>query len=269
MSNLFYAFIVGLVQGVAEWLPISSKTQVLFVSQILFGLPLNVGLAFGLFMEIGSLGSASYYFRREILSLLHDRKLLVYLIVVTAVTAVEGVPLYLIAEKLLTGAYNLGLPMIVLGAFLIGDSVYIRYSRAVIRNGDLDTMGMKHYIIIGAAQGFAALPGVSRSGMTVSTMLFMGVNPKDAFRLSYLAYIPASIGAFLTTLVFSKAELKVALSNFDVTGLAVAIVTAFLIGIFSISALLRFAKRNDIYKVTLALGTLAVAIGVLAAVGSI
>jgi len=269
LSNLLYAFIVGLVQGVSEWLPISSKTQVLFVSNILFGLPLNVAFAFGLFMEIGSLFSATFYFRREIVSLLHDRKLLAYLLVVTLVTGAEGIPLYLISDKLLSGAYNLGLPMMLLGCFLIGDGIYIRYSRRTPRTGTLAEMGLKQYIIVGAAQGFAALPGVSRSGMTVSTLLFMGINPKDAFRLSYLAYIPASIGGFVTTIVFSRAELKVALSNFDATGLGVAIVTAALVGIVAISALLRFAKRNDVYKVTLFLGGLAFAIGVLAAIGSI
>lgn len=269
MSNLFYAFVVGLVQGISEWLPISSKTQVLLVSTILFGLPLNVALAFGLFMEVGSLGSATFYFRREIASLLHDRKLLVYLLVVTIVTGIEGVPLYLYAEDLLTGAYNLGIPMVILGSFLIADSIYIRYSRKQPRSGSLSDLKMKHYIIIGAAQGLAALPGVSRSGMTVSTMLFMGVNPKDAFRLSYLAYIPAALGGFLTTIFFSRSELKVALSNFDGTGFAVAIVTAALVGIVAISALLRFAKRNDVYRVTFILGALAMAIGVLVAFGSI
>lgn len=269
MANLLYAFIVGLVQGVSEWLPISSKTQVLFVSTILFGLPLNVAFAFGLFMEIGSLCSATFYFRREIVSLLHDRKLLVYLVVVTLVTGLEGIPLYLISDKLLSSAYNLGVPMMLLGAFLIGDSVYIRSSRKTPRTGSLAKMGMKQYVIVGAAQGIAALPGVSRSGMTVSTLLFMGVNPEDAFKLSYLAYIPASIGGFLTTVVFSKAEVSTALANLDATGLAVAIGTAAVVGVLAISVLLRFAKRNDIYKVTLFLGGLAFAIGLLAAVGSI
>jgi len=269
LSNLLYALIVGLVQGVSEWLPISSKTQVLFVSTILFGLPLSAAYAFGLFMEIGSLFSASVYFRKEIASLLHDRKLLGYLVVVTIVTGVEGVPLYLISDKLLTGAYNLGLPMVLLGCFLIFDGIYIRSSRKTPRTGTLNQLGLKQYIIVGAAQGFAALPGVSRSGMTVSTLLFMGVSPKDAFKLSYLAYIPAAIGGFLTTIVFSRTELSIALSNFDPEGLGLAIVTAFLVGIVAISALLRFAKRNDIYKVTLFLGAVAIAIGVLAAVGSI
>lgn len=269
LSNLLYAIIIGLVQGVSEWLPISSKTQVLFVSTVLFGLPLDAALAFGLFMEIGSLFAATFYFRREIVSLLHDRKLLVYLLVVTIVTGLEGVPLYLIAEKLLTGAYNLGIPMVLLGGFLIGDAIYIRYSRKTPRTGTLNDLGLKQYIIIGAAQGFAALPGVSRSGMTVSTMLFMGVSPKDAFRLSYLAYIPAALGGFLTTIVFSRSELSTALSNFDATGLTAAIITAALVGFVAISALLRFARRNDIYKVTLFLGGLAIAIGLLAAIGSI
>ncbi|MFI5421527.1 MAG: undecaprenyl-diphosphate phosphatase, partial [Nitrososphaerales archaeon] len=61
--NALYSVLLGLVQGISEWLPISSKTQVLFVSYALFGLPIAAGYAFGLFLEIGSLGSAIIYFR--------------------------------------------------------------------------------------------------------------------------------------------------------------------------------------------------------------
>ena len=106
-----------------EWIAISSKTQVLFVSTILFGLPLSAAFAFGLFMEIGSLFSATVYFRKETISLLHDRMLLVFPLVVTIVTGLEGVPLYLISDKLLSGAYNLGIPMIPLAAFLLSAEV--------------------------------------------------------------------------------------------------------------------------------------------------
>jgi undecaprenyl-diphosphatase len=269
LSNLFYSVIVGLVQGVSEWLPISSKTQVLFVSTILFGIPISAAYSFGLFMEIGSLFSAAFYFRREILSLLRDKKLFVYLLVVTIVTGVEGVPLFIISDRLLTGAYNLGLPMMLLGGFLIADAIYIRSSRRRPRTGTLQDMSLKQYVVVGLAQGFAALPGVSRSGMTVSTLLFMGVDPKEAFRLSYLAYMPAAIGGILTTVLFSKSELATALSYFDSLTISAAIITSAFVGIFAISALLRFARRNDIWKVTLALGALAFAIGGLAAIGSI
>ena len=269
LSNLLYSIIVGLVQGVSEWLPISSKTQVLFVSTILFGIPLDAAYAFGLFMEVGSFFSATFYFRKEILSLFRNRKLLVYLLVVTMVTGIEGVPLYLVSDQLLKGAYNLGLPMMLLGSFLIADGIYIKYSRRRPRTGTLEKMSLKQYVLVGLAQGFAALPGVSRSGMTVSTLLFMGVDPKEAFRLSYLAYIPAAIGGILTTILFSRSELTTAFSFFDSTTISAAIVSAALVGVVAISALLRFARRNDVWKVTLILGALAFAIGVLAAIGSI
>ena len=269
LSNLLYSIIVGLVQGVSEWLPISSKTQVLFVSTILFGIPLDAAYAFGLFMEVGSLFSATFYFRKEILSLFRNRKLLAYLLVVTMVTGIEGVPLYLVSDQLLKGAYNLGLPMMLLGSFLIADGIYIRYSKRRPRTGTLEEMSLKQYVLVGLAQGFAALPGVSRSGMTVSTLLFMGVDPKEAFRLSYLAYIPAAIGGILTTILFSRSELTTAFSFFDSTTISAAIVSAALVGVVAISALLRFARRNDVWKVTLILGALAFAIGVLAAIGSI
>lgn len=268
MVNLLYTILIGLVQGVSEWLPISSKTQVLLVSSYLFSLPVSVAFAFGLFMEIGSIGSALIYFRRDVLLLLRDRRLLVFLIVVTVVTGVVGVPLYLLSERLLQSAYNLGIPMAVLGVFLVADSIYIRYSRLSPKSGGLADLKLKHYIAIGFAQGLAALPGVSRSGMTVSTMLFMGVDPKDAFRLSYLAYIPAALGGLATTLLFSRGEIGTALTVIDPVGVAVAAVTALVVGLLVISVLLRFAKRNSIYIVTLVIGIIALAIGTLAAVGT-
>jgi undecaprenyl-diphosphatase len=70
--NFLYSAIVGIVQGVSEWLPISSKTQVLLASTVLFGFPLAVAYAFGLFMEIGSLGSALVYFRKDVLKVFRD-----------------------------------------------------------------------------------------------------------------------------------------------------------------------------------------------------
>ncbi len=268
-ANILYAIFIGLVQGISEWLPISSKTQVLFATTFLFGLPLNVAYSFGLFMEIGSLGSALAYFRKDVLSIFKDRKLFVYLLVVTLITGLIGVPLLILSDRLLQGAYNVGIPMTLLGLFLICDAVYIRYSRIKPHLGGLNDMTLKHYVAVGVVQGIAALPGVSRSGMTVSTMLFMGVDPKVAFRLSYLAYIPASLGAFLATLAFSRAEVNTAITAVDPAGVSIAIITAALVGLGVISALLRFAKRGNIYLITLVLGFLALAIGLLATFGSI
>ena len=266
--NPLFAVILGLVQGISEWLPISSKTQVLFASTFLFSLPLGVAYAFGLFMEIGSLGSAITYFRKDIWSLLKDRKLLVYLLVVTMLTAIVGVPLYYLTDKILSSnPYNVGIPMILLGLVLIGTGLYIRYSRRQPRPiAGLEEMRLKNYIIVGIAQGIAALPGVSRSGMTVSTMLLMGVKPEQAFRLSYLAYIPASLGAFFVTLIFSRSQVDTAIQAVEPTGVLIAILIAAIVGILVISYLLKFAKTSRIYVIDFALGAVALVVGIIATV---
>lgn len=265
--NVLYSIIVGVVQGISEWLPISSKTQVLLVSNALFALPLVVAYAFGLFMEIGSVGSALIYFRKDIVSLIRNRKLLVYLVVVTTVTAIIGVPVYLLVERILEGAYNVGIPMLILGVILISNGFYIRRSRASQMIGSLEEMKMKHYLAVGIAQGIAAFPGVSRSGMTTSTMLLMGVRPDVAFRLSFLAYIPAAIGAFLMTILISKKEVHAAIANIDSTGILIAIVSSAIIGLIVISFLLKLAKDSRIYMVNFVLGSIALVIGTITTIG--
>ena len=264
--NPFYAIILGLVQGISEWLPISSKTQVLFASTLLFSLPVAVAYAFGLFMEIGSVGSALVYFRRDIRVVFKDRKLLRYLAVVTLFTGIVGAPLYYLTDKVLsTSPYNIGIPMVLLGLVLIGTGLYIRYSRTKPRLAvGLEEMKLKNYVLVGIAQGVAALPGVSRSGMTVSTMLLMGVKPEQAFRLSYLAYIPASLGAFFVTLILSKSQVDTAIQVVEPTGILIAITTSALIGIVVISYLLKFAKTSRIYIIDFVLGSIALLLGIIA-----
>ena len=265
MVNLFYAIILGLVQGVSEWLPISSKTQVIFASTLLFMLPIGTAYAFGLFMEIGSLGSAITYFRRDILSLLHDRVLLKYLAIVTVTTGIIGVPLYYLTDKILTtNPYNLGIPMIILGLVLVTIGFYIRYARTRPAINMLEQLRVKHYVLVGIAQGIAALPGVSRSGITVSTMLLLGVKPDQAFRLSYLAYIPASLGAFGVSLLLSRGQVNTAIQSVEPFGVLIAIITAAIIGVLVIGSLLRFAKKTNIWLVDIVLGTIALAIGIVA-----
>jgi undecaprenyl-diphosphatase len=263
MVNILFSILLGLVQGISEWLPISSKTQVLYASYVLFDLPISAGYAFGLFLEIGSLGSAITYFRKDIVALFHDRRLFMYLLVVTIFTAIVGAPLYYITDTYLQHVSPfIGVPMIILGLALIGIGFYIRYSRALPKIGGLEQMKIKHYIIVGIAQGIAALPGVSRSGMTVSTMLVMGVKQDQAFRLSYLAYIPASLGAFGVSLLFSPQSIHQDIQAVQPLGLVIAIISALLIGLVTISYLLKFARTRNIWILDIILGLIALVIGV-------
>jgi len=107
-------------------------------------------------------------------------------------------------------------------------------------------------------QGLSALPGVSRSGITISTMLLMGIKPELAFRLSYLAYIPVAIGAFLATLLLSREEILYVSNTIDISGLVLAIIVSMIVSFITIKFLLNFARRNDIYIVTIIVGLIAI-----------
>ncbi|MBP1357405.1 MAG: undecaprenyl-diphosphatase, partial [Sulfolobus sp.] len=168
----------------------------------------------------------------------------------------------IISDKLLQNAYNPGIPMLILGIALIIDGIYIRFSRTVTKS--FRDLRIKDYLIVGFAQGLAALPGVSRSGMTVSTMLFLGVKPEDAFKYSYLAYIPAALGAVATTVLFSKENIKYVVSNTGTEGIIIAVVAALLTGLLTIDILLRLAKKRNIYVIDFVLGGIAIVISLLA-----
>ncbi|MFP3226830.1 MAG: undecaprenyl-diphosphate phosphatase [Sulfolobaceae archaeon] len=261
MSNVLVAIILGIVQGIAEWLPISSKTQELLASHYVLNLDVAIAYTFGLFMEMGSIGTALVYFRREVLRVFKDFFLLKFLIIVTVFTGIVGVPLYLISDKLLQNAYNPSIPMIILGVVLILDGIYIKFSRSKQR--EFKELTVKDMIIVGIAQGLAALPGVSRSGMTVSTMLLLGVKPEDAFKYSYLAYIPAAIGAVGTTILLTKSNVKYAVNDIGVVGIVISILIAFLTGLIVIHYLLKFAKSNKVYVVNFSLGAIAITVSAL------
>lgn len=269
---LLAGVLLGVVQGVSEWLPISSKTQVIIVSTLLLGLSFTQGYTLGLFLEFGTFFAAVVYFRRELLLVFKalvgkggsgGRLLLKYLLVVTVITGVMGIAIYKAVESLNLGS-AIGGPMLILGTVLILDGVFIRYSRKrAMPSKSLKDMNLKELFLIGFAQGLAAFPGVSRSGVTVSTMLVLGTDPQESFRLSFLALIPASVGATLVTVLFSNTSLSASLGNLPTSEIVVALVVTFVVGSVMIRWLLRVAAHERITTMVFALGILAIAGGLL------
>ncbi len=272
---LLAGLILGVVQGVSEWLPISSKTQVIIVSTFLLGLTFTQGYTLGLFLELGTFFAAVIYFRRELLSVFKSianrsdrvgRLLLKYLLVVTVITGVMGVAIYKAVESLSLGS-AIGGPMLVLGAVLILDGLFIRFSRSRMSpRKKLEDMKLKELVTIGFAQGLAAFPGVSRSGVTVSTMLVLGTDVRESFRLSFLALIPASLGATLVTLIFSRSDFTGIVTLVSPITLAFALVVSLVVGLVMIGWLLKVASADRIVTLVLALGVLAICGGILGVV---
>ena len=271
---MLYSIIIGIIQGISEWLPISSKTQIIVSSTYLLKLSFQQAYTFGLFMEIGTLTAAIIYFRKDLAELVRlilgskdkrQRKLLNYLIVVTVITGVIGAPLYLVADSI-TGI-ALSIPMLIIGFTLLVDAALIRYSKKKQRKGTtprkLENLTLKDYALIGISQGIAALPGVSRSGITTSTMLFLNVEPDEAFRLSFIAGIFAAIAAFGLTITASQSNVAASIAGIGLTGLAIAIITSTIISLLLIDFLIKIAGKQKITYLTAGLGIIAIASGLL------
>jgi undecaprenyl-diphosphatase len=214
------------------------------------------------------------YFRKELMEMIGvllgsknraSRRLLIYVVVVTVITGIIGAPLYVIAVSL--PGIALGIPMLVIGLVLVADAAIIFYSRKRPRKGassrKLDTMTLRDYVLVGISQGIAALPGVSRSGITTSAMLLLNVEPDEAFRLSFLAGIFASIGAFGLSLVATRSNVVIAIKEIGWAGLAVAIIASMVVSLFLIDFLIKVAGKSKIVYLTAALGIIAVASGLL------
>ena len=275
--QLLYSLIIGIVQGVSEWLPISSKTQIIVSSQLLLGLSIKTAYIFGLFMEIGTLFAAIIYFRKDILKLVQvlrgskdplKRKLFTCILVITVITALIAAPLVIVTTQFIgdsTTSPAVGIPMLVLGLILMGDAALIRYSktRQNASPRKLENLTLKDYIVVGISQGISALPGVSRSGTTTSAMLLLGIEPDEAFKLSFTAGIFAAAGAFALTLVQYRSDLSTAIATIGSAGLVLAIVTSTVISLFLIDFLVKVAGKQKIIYLTASLGVVAIASGLI------
>jgi undecaprenyl-diphosphatase len=271
MSNWLLGIVLGIVQGVSEWLPISSKTQVIIASNLLFGLSFSQGYALGLFLEAGTFIAAIYYFRKEVVGVLRSligrgdpegRLLLKFLVITTIFTALVGVTIYATVSESIKGPV-LGIPMIALGCVLIGDGILISLAKGrYVPSKGLKDLSLRDFVLIGIVQGIAAFPGVSRSGATVSAMLLLGINPRDSFKLSFLALIPASAGAAGVTVLLSQDQLSSALTTIGIPVILLSIVVTVAIGVTFIRLLLRFAGSQKIAILTFSLGILAIISGV-------
>ena len=203
ISKAIIGILLGIIQGISEWLPVSSKTQILLASTLLLRLNFSQAYALGLFLEGGTFLAALIYFRKEVWKTLlaivgkggeEGKLLLKFIIIVTIVTAIIAVPIYKFISSI--NGPVIGIPMIILGILLIIDGVLIKLSKSNKAHKELKNLSIVDMVLIGISQGIAALPGVSRSGTTVSAMLFLKIRARRGISpivLRLPAFIPRSV----------------------------------------------------------------------------
>jgi undecaprenyl-diphosphatase len=228
------AIILGVVQGITEWLPISSSGHLVIVQSLL---GISIPAAFDIVIMVGTIIALILYFRQTLRSLLSgiftgDRTALRYcsFIVIAGIgTALVGFPGKKFFEGLFYQPFLVSCLLIVTGIFL-----FIA-SKAKPPAGE---MTAKKSFIIGIAQGIAVAPGISRSGSTIGAALLFGIKAEDAAVFSFLIGIPAMIIASVVTFLEEPA------GTVTFAPLAAATVTAFITGYASIGLLMKLLKED-------------------------
>lgn len=262
-KELIIAILAGIVQGVVEWLPVSSQGN-LALALSLVGIDPATALQLALFLQLGTTVSAATYYHSEIRSAIDavpgwrpaaaydgDNAIVSYLIVASLMTGVVGIPLYVFAVDFVAGLTG-GVFISLIGGLLILTGVFQLGSES-IGLGETTHPTLVDSILVGAVQGIAILPGVSRSGVTTSTFLFRSYDPPAAFRFSFLLSIPASVGGATVT-VFDVGGLP---GISPAAGLTALGVSAF-VGYVTIDVLLRVVERVPFWAVCFGLGGLAI-----------
>lgn len=238
------AIILGIVQGVTEFLPVSSSAHLIIFREV-FNIGTSIskyGLAFDLALHVGTLLAVVIFFFSDLWKIFiegitkpKENKLFYYLIVATIPAALAGILL----EDLIDSIFRNNLIIIGVGLIIMGIVLYIADS-FYKEEKNLEKITLKDSILIGVMQTFALIPGFSRSGTTISTARILKINRKDATKFSFFLSIPVIAGGALLKLLKHSNEVMNHLSIFTV-----GTVTSFFIGILTIKFLLKYLKKND------------------------
>ncbi|MEM3449626.1 MAG: undecaprenyl-diphosphate phosphatase [Candidatus Methanomethyliaceae archaeon] len=245
--DLFEVLILAVLQGLTEWLPISSSGH-LVLAETLMGL--NVPLGFYAVLHLGTLLAVIIYFRGDLIHIVDaflraetnssDFRLGLYVISGTIPTLVLALAFRGFFESLFSKPLAVAAGLLITGALLLSS----KYGSRSLK------VDLPRSILIGLFQGFAIAPGISRSGATVSIALASGVQAKEAFRYSFILSIPAIIGANI--LEFGSTY---ALGYHSILGFAIAAAT----GYVAIKIVDLFVLREKFYLFSIYCFALAVA----------
>ncbi|MCK5580062.1 MAG: undecaprenyl-diphosphate phosphatase [Candidatus Omnitrophica bacterium] len=255
--------ILGIIQGITEWLPISSEGMIILTKTTFFKDPgsLDTMIQEAIFLHLGSLLAALIYFRKDVAllcqSLLQykkadpeNQKTLIFLVIATFISGTIGIGLLKLLS-LFTGLFTSKLKFITLIVglcLLVTAYLELRSSKSGHRSAK--DLTLRDGILLGIAQGFSALPGLSRSGLTVSVLLLSNFDKGAALRLSFLMSIP----------IILAGNIVLNARNFAFSPeLLVGLFFSFILGISTIHGLLKLAQKINFGYFVLFFGLLTIA----------
>lgn len=243
--------ILAIIQGIAEFLPISSSAH-LIIFRDLFGIGASsvsgdIALAFDIALHFGTLLAIIVYFFKDFWKMVisgltkgiktKDGKLFWYIVLATIPAAIVGVLFEdVIEEAIRTNYILIGLALIIMGIIIyLAD----KYSKQA---SNLSKMSFKDTIVIGCSQVFALIPGFSRSGTTIASARILKLNREDAAKFSFYLSAPVVLGAVVLSL-FDSTTITAIMNNLSIFIVGVGV--AFISGLLCIEFLLKYIKKHD------------------------
>lgn len=255
--NLIQAILMGIVQGLSEFLPISSSAHLVFTSnfyKVFANIPIHEQsgqeVFFDIMVHLGTLIAVLIFFRKDIIKIIKalfnalrsrvwtddDAKIGLYIIVGTFLTVLVALPLHDFAERLVFSPSIVGGLLFITGFALLYSEYVSKHVKA--RKNQVD---FKTSILIGLAQGIAAMPGFSRSGWTIATGLFSGLDRTTAARYSFLLSIPIILGASMVY-PFVKLDLHEVV-NYNWIAITAGTVVSGVVGYLCIKYFMKFISK--------------------------
>ncbi len=249
--DIFQSIILGIVQGIAEFLPISSSAHLIIFRDI-FGvgasLNENIHLTFDIALHLGTILAIGIFFFKDFINMIKDGftkgikdekgKILWFLVIATIPAAIAG----LLFEDIIDGVIRGNYLLIAICLIVMGIIIYL-IDKVSKSNNSIKKMTWLDAIWIGCLQVFALIPGFSRSGTTITAARLRGINKEDAAKFSFFLAMPVILGAVVLQIIKTQDIMPLIMDNiwFFISG----ILAAFIMGLICIKFLLSYLKRHD------------------------
>jgi len=253
--------ILAILQGLFEWLPISSSGQVMIVSINFFGIPPEIAYSLSIWMHLGTALAVLVKLRKDYIQIIKSvipRKFKVdeddikkrnWLIYATIGTAITAIPLYLlfkfviIEEEGFNAAQGDMLTLVISGLLIVTGIVLLIFKKKFGKkniNTVSDRELVKDSSISGLIQGIAILPGISRSGFTVSTILIEKYDQDQSLKLSFLMSVPVVLASIGMDVIFGEGSV---FGTIDISTILIITAVSFIVGYLSMEILLKIAQK--------------------------
>ncbi len=257
---MWFLLVLALMQGVLEWLPVSSQGQITILLQAIGGLDSATIFSTSIWLHLGTLAAVLFYYRRDYINLLkpvnsEDKLIRTFLVIATLSTGIIAIPIYIFLRDLFP--FILGDFLMLLTGFLLtitGVVIYLTRRKTGLK--EVNSLSFSDAFLVGLIQGFAILPGLSRSGLTIALLLFLGYKNQTALKLSFLLSAPTVTGALLVDTVAGSGLVF----NIPFHILLLAFIITGVIGFLTIKYLIHLAQSLNFSYFCILLGLITILI---------